>query len=149
MANFHHRESSVTPSKLKSCIWRGDEGDGISFDCLYQDVKKRVTPSDCEKCPLIRPSHLVVDSAPEPRPAQVEPEAKKETTAEYLARGVVGLGKSILGIDRASDETIKERWEICRKCEFYKLWQCTKCGCIASQKVKQQSETCPAGYWKS
>ena len=131
----------MTPSRLPGCVFRGNEGDFTSFECLHPDIKKKVTPDDCAQCPLRRESHIISDEAPE------EEAVKPETKLGYLAHGVVGIGKSILGIDRPSDAIIKERWDICQGCEFHRHWQCTACGCLVSAKIRVKSEKCPLGKW--
>ncbi len=141
----------MTPSKISSCIWRGEEGDGTSFECLHPENRKRVTPHECSTCPLRVESHLVVPANPEQakenRGETNQIVHESNGAVSYLATGAVGLSKALLGIDRAPDELIQERWEICQKCEFYRMWRCTKCGCIASQKAKVLSEKCPENFW--
>lgn len=130
----------MTPSRLLGCVWRGDEGDCTSFECLHPENKKTVTPEVCGQCPLRRESHLPVDEFPTQEP---------KSAVEYVTHGVAGLGKAIFGIDKASEETIKSRWEICKSCEFFRLWQCTACGCLVPAKIRQISERCPKGRWEA
>lgn len=47
----------------------------------------------------------------------------------------------------ATKETITERQDICRNCEFAKLGICTKCGCVIRYKTKFAQAKCPMGYW--
>jgi hypothetical protein len=65
---------------------------------------------------------------------------------------VAGVGKAILGIDRADDETISKRIDLCRACEHAKLvggllHKCELCGCAVKLKVRVKGESCPAGKW--
>lgn len=127
-------------SKLPGCVFRGEEGNCTSFECLHPENKKTVTPEVCDQCPLRRESHLVLEQ-PSPQ--------TKQSTLEYVAHGAVGLGKSLLGIDKASDETVQARWEICKSCEFFKFWRCTDCKCLVPAKIRVASEFCPQNKWKS
>lgn len=72
---------------------------------------------------------------------------KKKTITQKIRDGVTGSIKSVLCIDRATDDTISKRWEICSKCEHYKHWMCGLCGCVVSQKIKVASEECPIKKW--
>lgn len=72
---------------------------------------------------------------------------KRKTIAQKIQSGIIGNAKAVLHIDRASDDTINQRWEICSKCEHYKHWMCDLCGCIVSQKIKIASEECPIKKW--
>ena len=76
------------------------------------------------------------------------------------AKGVVGLVKAAVHIDRASVEVIQSRRDICRECEhatrndrFKKtkgltiLSQCDLCSCFIAAKTVIQSEGCPLAKW--
>lgn len=133
----------MQPSIMPPCVWRGSEEDPSSFDCLHAHISKRVCPEECVKCQL---RHDPI----EPLPGFAPPELpEKIGVIQKIANGAVGLSKAALGIDRADEETIKERWNICQSCEFYKNWRCTQCGCIASAKVTINSERCPIGKWEA
>lgn len=123
-------------SKLPGCVWRGDEGDGSSFHCFHQSVSKTVCPSDCAVCSLRSESHVPIESVPE-----------KTSLVEKISHGIVGLTKATIGIDYPGDDVVKQRWDICKSCEFFKLWQCTRCGCVASLKIRVASESCPEKKW--
>jgi hypothetical protein len=70
-----------------------------------------------------------------------------------IGKGVVGLTKAGLGIDRASDEVVKRRSMICKHCPYNKkqysktfnanVSKCTLCGCYIKAKVLLNSEVCP------
>lgn len=69
---------------------------------------------------------------------------------DQFFKGVKGLVKSSLGIDLASEETIKKRKEVCYKCEYLIKQTFLKCGickCYISAKVRIKSESCPKGFW--
>ncbi|MCC7408883.1 MAG: hypothetical protein IT442_12480 [Phycisphaeraceae bacterium] len=69
-----------------------------------------------------------------------------------VVRGLVGLAKSHLGIDRSPDDLIAHRWQVCssnahgpnRCCD---AGLCTACGCHVSSKIRIASEVCPLGKW--
>ncbi|MCC7205583.1 MAG: hypothetical protein IT441_10920 [Phycisphaeraceae bacterium] len=69
-----------------------------------------------------------------------------------VVRGLVGLAKSHLGIDRSPDDLIARRWQVCssnatgphRCCD---AGLCTACGCHISAKIRIASEACPLGKW--
>jgi hypothetical protein len=44
-------------------------------------------------------------------------------------------------------EEEKDRKEICKKCENYKVLYCTKCGCSISLKTKLKTAKCPINKW--
>jgi hypothetical protein len=52
---------------------------------------------------------------------------------------------------RASEQTEKERLEICKKCPSYRKFakQCKECGCIMPAKVKLADAFCPLGKWEA
>lgn len=87
-----------------------------------------------------------------------------------IVRGVIhaaaSVAKTSLGIDRASDEQIKARLDVCRACPgghaIYrrdKLHTCGPmlqsmrdagrgtCGCILRGKARDPAEDCPFGWW--
>ena len=135
MASLLDGEASMTPSKIQACIWRGEET-GDSFQCSQPEIHKEVCADDCRKC-------LLRHDPRKPLTAVTE----KQSAMATISNGAVGIGKAILGIDRASEETIKERWDICQSCEFYKHWRCQACSCIVSMKIKIAGESCPKQKW--
>lgn len=73
-----------------------------------------------------------------------------------VVRGAVGVGKAVLGIDRAAPEVRAQRLAICRGCDHFKphnsrfadsLSRCAECDCVIHLKVKVAGETCPVGKW--
>jgi hypothetical protein len=85
--------------------------------------------------------HPAFEAAKSARPAAVK-----------IKQGMMGLAKAALGIDRASDELIRQRTEICRGCEHAKfvagkLASCGLCGCIIKAKVRIPREHCPIKKW--
>lgn len=74
-----------------------------------------------------------------------------------VVHGVVGLTKAVTHIDRASDEVIQHRREVCQKCPMAapcqnpknkgKVCTCTKCGCFLKAKTVVAAEKCPEGKW--
>lgn len=78
------------------------------------------------------------------------------------AKGIAGLTKAALGIDRADPATIESRRDICRGCEFATRNQkfaksngltnfsrCSKCGCFIAAKTNISYESCPDGRWQA
>ena len=66
-----------------------------------------------------------------------------------IAHGITGLTKAALGIDHPGDEVVKQRWDICKSCEHFRLWQCRLCGCLVSGKIRLASERCPILRWNA
>jgi hypothetical protein len=81
-----------------------------------------------------------------------------------LARGVAGLAKSGLGVDRPDEATIAHRRDTCRGCEhatrstdpkyaanrgLTTFSQCSVCNCFIAAKTLVRSEACPLGKWSS
>ena len=46
-------------------------------------------------------------------------------------------------------EKAQERYDICKKCDWYDSITtiCKECGCITKLKVKFVTSTCPIGKW--
>jgi len=139
-----------SPSGFPPCSLRLVSGEKLT--CLHPEISSEVQKETCAACALrintteAIPEELLATAEIKPGPAT---EARGGGITSMISRGAVGLAKSFLHIDRPSEEVIEKRWAICENCEFYKHWQCTVCGCIASQKVKVASESCPKGYWKA
>jgi len=53
--------------------------------------------------------------------------------------------------ERVSEKIQEKRIEICKACPFFiKITgQCSRCGCIMSQKTKLADATCPIDKWGS
>lgn len=77
--------------------------------------------------------------------------ASKPGKASGIVAGVVGVAKSILGIDQADAETIKRRRDKCRQCphaimqngKLTRLSRCERCGCWIELKTRVAGEQCP------
>jgi hypothetical protein len=53
-----------------------------------------------------------------------------------------------------SDEQLKDRLDICRKCEFVRILpavgeQCTVCNCLMALKAKMKFTSCPKEKWQA
>ena len=74
----------------------------------------------------------------------------------FLWRGVKGLLKARLGLDRACEDVIADRLARCKECAYGTpclkdrkvACRCQACGCWLQSKVKIKSETCPEGFWE-
>lgn len=69
-----------------------------------------------------------------------------------ITEGIKGLALALTGLGGASDETIRERTEICGKCPHAVmvmgvLQQCSICGCATWAKIRNEGEKCPDGRW--
>ncbi len=77
-----------------------------------------------------------------------------------IAKGVAGLTKAALGIDRAPDEVIALRRNLCRVCNrseqrkrkdgsmgLTSLSRCRECDCFIAAKTTILSEKCSIGLW--
>jgi len=79
-----------------------------------------------------------------------------------VARGVVGISKVIAQVGIADKETIQNRRDTCRFCEFASksknpkfnatngltnMSTCSKCHCLIVAKTQLNSEKCPEGKW--
>lgn len=47
----------------------------------------------------------------------------------------------------ASETVQKERMNICRVCDNYKIFYCAECGCALSLKTKLSKAKCPINKW--
>jgi hypothetical protein len=51
-------------------------------------------------------------------------------------------------VNRASEETVSLRLDVCGNCEEFALTrQCKKCGCFMDIKAKLEKAACPLGKW--
>jgi hypothetical protein len=67
-----------------------------------------------------------------------------------IKKGVIGLSKWLLRLDRATAKLSLSRLKVCKTCEYNtngSLPRCKLCGCALLAKTKLQSEKCPAGKW--
>ena len=72
-----------------------------------------------------------------------------------LAKFTVSVVKSAV-INTGTDSSVfiskdkqKERWDICKVCEYYSKNQqrCKKCGCYLEYKIKFDISECPIHKW--
>lgn len=75
---------------------------------------------------------------------------------EDIVRGIKGLTKAALQLDKANEDIMNTRLEICKKCEYKTkeeslsgkiLFRCKKCRCFLKAKVRIKSEKCPINKW--
>jgi hypothetical protein len=79
-----------------------------------------------------------------------------------VVKGVIGLGKVVIGADRVTDGIVKTRRDICRNCPestkderlknhiskgLTAFSQCKLCTCFIKSKTILTTETCPLGKW--
>lgn len=67
-----------------------------------------------------------------------------------MAYGAFSIVKSAVGIGLAESFVIGQRRDICHKCEFLNkgiIAQCSKCGCVVTEKTMRQEERCPINKW--
>jgi hypothetical protein len=72
------------------------------------------------------------------------------TSQINIKKGVIGLSKWLLRLDRATAKLSLSRLKVCKTCEYNtngSLPRCKLCGCALLAKTKLQSEKCPAGKW--
>lgn len=78
---------------------------------------------------------------------------KIKYNARDIIRGVHGLTKVALGIDKADPELAEKRIEICNRCDRLiksddpKKHRCGVCKCWVSKKSKLSKEKCPLNKW--
>jgi hypothetical protein len=72
-----------------------------------------------------------------------------------VARGTIGVARSLFGVRILSQGAIKQRLEVCRACDQSvacrhnrrKVCRCLACGCWLTHKTRLRGETCPKGKW--
>ena len=68
-----------------------------------------------------------------------------------MARNLAKAAKdhAISGFETVSEETIKERLDICMDCEHYipQSSRCRLCGCFTKFKAKLKTGGCPVRKW--
>jgi hypothetical protein len=72
---------------------------------------------------------------------------KKTGFVERMARGMVGLGKAAMGIDKAPRRVVEFRLSVCQACPHHDDGKCGACGCWLGAKTKIAGEACPIGSW--
>lgn len=85
-----------------------------------------------------------------------------KNAANTIVRGAVGLTRAALSIDRAADDTVAARRDICRNCEhstknpslinsecngLTNFSLCRKCSCLIAAKTLIAGEKCPLNLW--
>ena len=91
---------------------------------------------------------VLVSSAPVDNGCSCYPAAVARRPAQpTIVHGAAGLAKAAIGLERASEEAIRERNRICHVCEHYRRGFCAKCGCLIVAKVRVASEVCPVKKW--
>lgn len=78
-------------------------------------------------------------------------------TLEQIISGTVGIIKSKIPAYQASEDIIKNRLDICRKCNDLKqstnsltnkvTYKCGICTCPIDRKVIVKDSICPKKYW--
>jgi len=81
--------------------------------------------------------------------AALQPALGSTPMMERIAHGASGLAKAALGIERADDATIAERYALCMTCDRNALGVCTECGCLCAAKMRVAGEACPEGKWQA
>ena len=78
------------------------------------------------------------------------------TCCGKMRRGVVGLAKATLGVDKAPTNVVLLRRAVCEVCERAEvrrlggvavLRRCEACSCFILPKTAIMSEVCPEGKW--
>lgn len=70
--------------------------------------------------------------------------------SEYKAKnGVTPLDLLNPATRNADDAVARDRFEICKTCEFLTEHtnRCQKCGCFMTVKTKLEAAKCPLGKW--
>ncbi len=83
-------------------------------------------------------------------------------TPKNIIKGVIKLSKVALSMDKAPDDIISARRDVCRNCEYSTKNKdkintpskglslrsiCTNCKCFIAAKTQLLNEQCPLGKW--
>lgn len=80
----------------------------------------------------------------------------ENTDPKHILKGIIGITKATLGIDKTSECDYNRRRRICMECPHLNIKQtsnmtakkvCGKCGCNIDLKAKINSEHCPIEKW--
>ncbi len=75
----------------------------------------------------------------------------EDLTPKQIVKGIMGIAKATMGIDKTLQELYIQRLKICNNCDFCikneNKIKCGKCGCNLKLKAKINSEECPIGKW--
>jgi len=75
-------------------------------------------------------------------------------TIKDILKGIDGISKAMVGMDKVDEETYKKRKNICVTCDKIKMKngdfkssKCSMCKCWLRYKIKLNKEKCPLNYW--
>lgn len=150
LAALHEQANTRSPSYVDEVLARAERVDDEHYwidPQAYLDL--------CRRWQTAPPS--------KPRPSKVRQLAN---IARSTARATRSVTKTTLGMDRASDEQVEARLDVCRRCPgghavmkdgdvhtcgpMLESMQGTSqgtCGCILRKKARDLTEHCPFGWW--
>lgn len=121
----------------------------IVLDSPYIDAEFEY---DCERKTI----KIVQASCDQGEPAkdQTPPKMPKRTLAD-VAKGVAGIAKSELGINKVSRGELDARWSACQACDHNEYGFCgakkkktgKACGCRVCDMIRDSRATCPIDAW--
>lgn len=100
------------------------------------------------------------------KPTRPSPTRQVINVAKAAGHAAKSIAKTSIGVDRATDEQVEARLEVCRSCPGgHAVWRggdiytCGPmidsmreagegtCGCILRKKARDLAEGCPFGWW--
>lgn len=150
LQSLHEQAKTRPPGYVEDVLARADH-----VDDEHYWIESRAYIELCRRWQAARPS--------KPRPSRSRQIANLIDSAAHATHSVA---RTSLGINRASDEQVEVRLDICRQCPGnHAVWkngdvhtcgpmlQSMKgegggtCGCILGRKARDLTEECPFGWW--
>jgi hypothetical protein len=108
----------------------------------------------CSACPKGRWGKFFCDDTVMAPPENISEKIENPSFAEMVKSATKSAAIwANHGFQYTDEKTLKERMEICSKCEFWNSeslmgsGRCMKCGCSTWAKLRMATEKCPIGKW--
>ena len=176
LATLHERAKDKRTGYVEDVLAQADRVDGEHYwidEARYLALRRKwASPPKADSADPASPEQpLAPESVPaRPQSARTRRHPSRLRQAANLTRAAAhaagSVAKTSLGIDRASDELIDARLDVCRQCPGdHATWKngdvhtCGPmvesavragdgtCGCILRAKARDAAENCPFGYW--
>lgn len=150
LTSLHHQATTRPPGYVADVLARADR-----VDDEHYWIEPQAYLELCRRWQATPP--------PKPRPSRPRQIANLIGSA---ARATRSVARTSLGINRATDEQVEARLNVCRQCPGnHAMWKngdvhtCGPmlqsmadngggtCGCILPRKARDLTETCPFGWW--
>ena len=176
LATLHERAKDKRTGYVEDVLAQADRVDGEHYwidEARYLALRRKwASPPKADSADPASPEQpLAPESVPaRPQSARTRRHPSRLRQAANLTRAgahaATSVAKTSLGIDRASDDLVEARLNVCRNCPGgHATWKngdlhtCGSmlesakgtgdgaCGCVLRAKASDQRERCPLGWW--